>query len=89
MVWLELLYVQVAARGRGIGAKLLGEAECIARAKGFTRIGGEIVECKYTASRQDREGRAKWFQRIGFDVEPQEYGEQDCGEWKIEKSLRQ
>jgi ribosomal protein S18 acetylase RimI-like enzyme len=43
-LWLEDLWVEPAARGRGVGERLLAEVARLARERGFRSVDWEVIE---------------------------------------------
>lgn len=56
--YLSSLYVLPEHQGRGIGLRLVGEAERLARAEGFDRIWLGVME--------KNAGTLQWYRKLGF-----------------------
>lgn len=74
--------VSAAARGQGLGARLLQRMERIARSHGLSEIRLEV--------RQDNDSAIGLYERSGyrrFGARP-DYYEDGCNAWRLNKSLR-
>ena len=82
-LWLDLILVTSPYRERGLGARLLGEVERIAKSRAFDHLHGEVTINEYTPTADRRDARAQWFKKQGFQV-----AQRPSGDWDIEKSLK-